>query len=150
MKEGLISRGDRKLRLPLLFGLQPQGPCRVGTGESGLVLSEEGNSACLSNCSGCLTHLVELCVETAGFSGRRTGVSVPLRMVTSPTGLPSKRCPGISFLSRADWEIWVVRHVAQPTWGSSRISSGGRPHPEVCRESREPLPEYAGESTLLL
>ena len=36
----------------LLFGLQPQGPCRVGTGESGLVLSEEGNSACLSNCSG--------------------------------------------------------------------------------------------------
>ena len=40
MEEGLISRGDRKLRLPLLFGLQPQGPCRVGTGESGLVLSE--------------------------------------------------------------------------------------------------------------
>ena len=115
MEEGLISRGDRKLRLPLLFGLQPQGPCRVGTGESGLVLSEEGNSACLSNCSGCLTHLVELCVETAGFSGRRTGVSVPLRMVTSPTGLPSKRCPGIGFLSRADWEIGVVRHVAQPT-----------------------------------
>ena len=52
MEEGLISRGDRKLRLPLLFGLQPQGPCRVGTGESGLVLSEEGNSACLSNGSG--------------------------------------------------------------------------------------------------
>ena len=34
MEEGLISRGDRKHRLPLLFGLQPQGPCRVGTGES--------------------------------------------------------------------------------------------------------------------
>ena len=31
IEEGLISRGDRKLRLPLLFGLQPQGPCRVGT-----------------------------------------------------------------------------------------------------------------------
>ena len=28
-------------------------------------------------------------------------------------------------------------------------ASGGRPHPEVGRESREPLPEYAGESTLL-
>ena len=27
---------------PLRFGLRPQGPCRVGTGESGLVLSEEG------------------------------------------------------------------------------------------------------------
>ena len=61
-----------------------------------------------------------------------------------PTGLPSKRCQGIGFLSRADWEIGVVRHVAQPT-GSSRISSGGRPHPELCRESREPLPEYAGD-----
>ena len=42
MEEGLISRGDRKLMLPLLFGLQPQGPCRVGTGESGLVLSGDG------------------------------------------------------------------------------------------------------------
>ena len=30
------------------FGLRPQGPCRVGTGESGLVLSEEGNPAGLS------------------------------------------------------------------------------------------------------
>ena len=68
---------------------------------------------------------------------------MPLRMVTSPTGLPSKRCQGIGFLSRADWEIGVVRHVAQPT-GSSRISSGGRPHPELCRESREPLQTKQG------
>ena len=114
-EEGLTSRGGRNLRLPLLFELRPQGPCRVGTGESGLVLSEEGNSACLSNCSGCLRHLVELCVETAGYPGRCTGVSVPLRVVPSPTGLPSKRCPGIGFLSRVDWEIGVVRHVGQPT-----------------------------------
>ena len=39
-------------RLPLRFGLRPQGPCRLGTGESGLVLSEEGNPAGLSSCSG--------------------------------------------------------------------------------------------------
>ena len=78
-------------------------------------MSEEGNSACLSNCSGCLRHLVELCVETAGYPGRCTGVSVPLQVVPSPTGLPSKRCPGIGFLSRADGEIGVVRHVAPPT-----------------------------------
>ena len=38
---------------PLRFGLRPQGPSRVGTGESGLVLSEEGNPAGLSSCSGC-------------------------------------------------------------------------------------------------
>ena len=98
-----------------LQGRQGSRGCIPGSpGESGLVLSEEGNSACLSNCSGCLMHLVELCVETAGFSGRLTGVSVPLRVVPSPTGLLSKRCPGIGFLSRADWEIGVVRHVAPP------------------------------------
>ena len=30
-EEGLTSRGGRKPRLPLHFGLRPQGPCRVGT-----------------------------------------------------------------------------------------------------------------------
>ena len=69
MEEGLISRGGRSLRLPLRFGLRRQGPCRVGTGESGLVLSEEGNPAGLSSCSGGLRPLVELCVEPAGVSG---------------------------------------------------------------------------------
>ena len=34
--------------------------------------------------------LVELCVEPAGLCGRCTGVAVPLRVVPSPTGLPSK------------------------------------------------------------
>ena len=116
MEEGLISRGGRKLRLPLRFGLRLQGPCRVGTGESGLVLSEEGNSACLSSRSGGLRPLVELRVEPAGFSRRFMGVSVPLRVVTSPTGLLSKSCPGIGFLSRVYREIGVVWPVAPPTW----------------------------------
>ena len=56
--------------------------------------SEEGNSACLSSCSGGLRPLVELCVEPAGLCGRCPGVAVPLRVVPSPTGLPSKRGPG--------------------------------------------------------
>ena len=68
-EEGLTSRGGRHLRLPLRFGLRLHGPCSVGTGESGLVLSEEWNSSCLSSCSGGLRPLVELCVEPAGFSG---------------------------------------------------------------------------------
>ena len=34
MEEGLISGEGRNLRLPLRFRLRPQGPCRVGTGES--------------------------------------------------------------------------------------------------------------------
>ena len=40
--QGCLRRGVR-------FGLRPQGPCGVGTGESGLVLSEEGNPAGLSS-----------------------------------------------------------------------------------------------------
>ena len=116
MEEGLISRGSRNLRLPLRFRLLPQGPCRVGTGESGLVLSKDGNSACLSSCSGGLRPLVEQRVEPADVSVRCTGVSVLLRVVPSPTGLPLMRCLGIGFLSRVGWEIGVDRHVAPPTW----------------------------------
>ena len=78
------------------------------------VLSEEWNSGCLSSCSGSLRPLVELCVDPAGFSGRCTRVSVPLRVVPSSTGLPLKRCPGIVFLSRADRGIGVFRHVLPP------------------------------------
>ena len=40
---------------------------------------------------------------------------MPLCVVPSYTGLPSKRCPGIGFLSRADREIIVFWHVAPPT-----------------------------------
>ena len=43
------------------------------------------------------------------------GVSVPLHVVTSSTGLHSKRCLGIGFLSRVDGEIGVFLNVARPT-----------------------------------
>ena len=92
-----------------------QGPSRFGTGESGLVLCGEWNSACLSSCARGDRPRVELCVEPVGFSGRCTGVSVPLRVVPSSTGLPSKGCPGIGFLSTAGRAIGVFRHVAPPT-----------------------------------
>ena len=46
MEEGLISSAVRNLRVPLHFGLRPQGPCRVGTGESDLILSG-GKELCL-------------------------------------------------------------------------------------------------------
>ena len=35
-------RFSESCRLPLHFWLRPQGPCRVGTGESGLVMSSAG------------------------------------------------------------------------------------------------------------
>ena len=75
---------------------------------------EEWNSACLSSCSRGDRLLVELYLESAVFSGGSTGVSVTLRIVTSFTGLHSKRCPGIGFLSRADQEIGVFGNVAPP------------------------------------
>ena len=43
------------------------------TGESGLVLSEEGNPAGLSSCSGGLRPPVELCVEPAGLCATLQG-----------------------------------------------------------------------------
>ena len=67
-------------------------------------------------CSGGLRPLVELCVEPAGLCGRCTGVAVPLRVVPSATGLPSKRGPGLESFSRADRGIGGVRPVAPPTW----------------------------------
>ena len=75
---------------------------------------EEWNSACLSSCSRGDRLLVELYLESAVFSGGSTGVSVTLRIVTSFTGLHSKRCPGIGFLSRVDREIGVFGNVAPP------------------------------------
>ena len=76
---------------------------------------EEWNSACLSSCSRGDRPLVELYVEPAVLSRRCMGVSVPIRVVTSSTGFPSKRCPGIGFLSRADRQIRVFLHVERPT-----------------------------------
>ena len=39
----------------------------------------------------------------------------PLRVVPSSTGLPSKRCPGIGFFSRAYQKIGFFQHVVPPT-----------------------------------
>ena len=59
-------------------------------------------------------HLLS-CLEPAVFSGRCTVVSLPLRVVPSSKGLPSKRCLGIGFFSRAYRKIGVFQHVVPPT-----------------------------------
>ena len=76
---------------------------------------EEWNSACLSICSWSDRPFVELYVENTVFSRLCTGLSAPLRVLPSSTGLPSKRCLGIGFLSIADREIQVFRNVAPYT-----------------------------------
>ena len=77
---GFLSISDSDLRVPAVLGQESQAWSCV----------EEWNSACLSSCTLGDRPRVELCVEPVGFSGRCTGVSVPLRVVPSSTGLPSK------------------------------------------------------------
>ena len=50
-------------------------------------------------------HLSSCIWNLWGFPDDATGVSMPLRVVSSSTGLHSKRCSGIGFLSRVDGEI---------------------------------------------
>ena len=66
-------------------------------------------------------HLLSCVWNLRVFPDDAQGVSVPLRVVPSSKGLPSKRCPGIGFLSRADRKIGVVRHVAPHTWLVSNV-----------------------------
>ena len=90
-------------------------PAELGQENQASFCVEEWNSTCLLSCSWGDRPLVKLCVYPTVFSGLCMGFSVPLHVVPSSTGLPSKRCPGIWFLSKADQEIGVFRHVAPPT-----------------------------------
>ena len=56
---------------------------------------EEWNSACLWSSSPGYRPLVELYLEPAPFSRQCNGGIIPLGVVTSSSGLHSKRCPGI-------------------------------------------------------
>ena len=102
---GFLSISDSDRRVHAELGQERQASSCV----------EAWNSACRWRCSRGYRPLFELYLEPAGFSGRCTGVSVPLRVATSSTGLRSKRCPGIGFLSRADREIGVFWKVSLPT-----------------------------------
>ena len=118
------------------FGQWQRASCRVEAGSSGFLsvsdsdhrdpaeliqesqassCVEECISTCLPSCSRGDRSLVELYVDPELLSIRCMRVSVPLPVVTLSTGLPSKRCPGIGFLSRADRQIGVFLHVERPT-----------------------------------
>ena len=90
-------------------------PAQLGQESQAFSCVEERNSACLSSSSRDDRTLVDLCLESACFSVLCMGMSVPLRVVHSSTGLHSKRCPGIGFLLRADQEIGVFWNAAPHT-----------------------------------
>src|SRR5574342_245798 len=93
-------------------------------------------------------HLSSFIYILLVYSGRRTGESLPLR---------------VDFLHRVEFaEVSGHRVLIKKGPGNrgasqrgstheatSGMSSRDRPHPEVRPEGREPLPDKAGESTLL-
>ena len=104
--------GRQEPQAPSPFQTPTAGSLQSWDEEPGPVLSEEGNSACLSSCSGGLQPLVELCVAPAGVSGRCTGVTVSLRVVPSPTGLPSSlwglKCNGCKDISTKPYKLLLL------------------------------------------
>ena len=82
---------------------------------SPLLVLTNGNALASGVVHGVTCHLSSFIWNLQVFTNDPNGVSVPLRVVTSSTGLHSKRCPGIGFLSRVDGEMRVFRNVAGPS-----------------------------------
>ena len=76
---------------------------------------EKWKSACLSVVHGVTGHLLKCIWNLCLFTDHATGVSVSLRVVTSSSGLHSKRCPGIgTFLE------WTGKLVSFGMWHDPR------------------------------
>ena len=147
-RRGPHLKGRQDLRLPLRFVLRQQCPCSVG--------QESQASSCLRKGTPLASRVAQ-------------GVSVPSwSCVWKPRVFPDVarecQCPFVLFLHsqgglrtgvRASGSLQLRTrksgsfNMGHQPWGLSRISSRGRPHPEGRREGREPLPDHAGESTLL-
>ena len=82
---GLILSLGRNLRVPLHFGVSAE--LEQGSQASSCV--EARNLACLLSCSWSDRSLVELYLEHVAFSRGCNRVSLPLRVVTSSSGLHS-------------------------------------------------------------
>ena len=92
-------------------------PAELGQESKASFLVEAWNSSYLSNCSWGHRPLVDLYLEPARFYGRCKRVSVTFHVVSSSTGLHSKRGPCIGFFSRADREIRVFFRMWHHTRG---------------------------------
>ena len=147
-EEGLTSRGGRHLRLPLRFGLRPQGPCRVGTGESGLVCLKKGTPLASRVAQGVSGPSSSCVWNPRVFLDNARECQCPFVLCLHP-----QRCLRRVVRATGPSQEWTGKSRSIGMWhqprGSSRISSCGRPHPEMRREGRESLPDHAGESTLL-
>ena len=89
----------------------------------------------------------------AGVCARVTAGPKRLHVIRALLPTDSRRRLGFPGPTKEKPEIPVVaresrRNSRKTTW-FPRISSRGRPHPEVRREGRERLPDHAGDSPLL-
>src|SRR5574340_1744088 len=92
------------------FRLRSQGPCRLRTGESGLVLGGGMELRLPLEMSPGREAACRSVFGTWGSFPDDARKNCPF-VLTSFTGWSSERCPGIGFLSRGDREIGVLRNV---------------------------------------
>ena len=104
---------------------------------------EQWDSACLWSSSLGDRPLVELYLEPAAFSGQCNGGVIPLGVVTSSSGLHSKRCPGIgTYLERTGKSLsflkWHDPRGFHSNFNRRRASSWGATVRcgSLCRHSR--------------
>ena len=93
-------------------------------------------------------HLLSCIWNLRVFPDDATGVSVPLRVVASSSGLHLKRCSssGIILSGRGNG---CLSESGMTHEASFQVSRRDRPPPEVRQEGRDPFPDKAGESTLM-
>src|SRR5574341_549267 len=96
------------------FRLRSQSLCRLGTGESGLVLACGMELRLPLEMSPGREAACRAVFGTWRFFPNDARKNCPF-VLTSFTGWSSERCPVIGFLSRGDREIGVLRNVEPPT-----------------------------------
>ena len=135
---GFLSFSDSNHRVPAELGQETQASSCLRKGTPLASRIAQGVSRTSSSCVW----------KTRGFPDDARGCQFPFEWYLHPQG-----CLRRGVRASGSYPERTGKSGSFGMWhhprGSSQISSGRRPHPDVCRESREPLPGHAGESTLL-
>ena len=144
MEEGLFSSWGRNLRVPLHFWLWLQGLCRVETGVRPRLVLRNGTPLASLVVLRVTGHLSRCVWNLWLFPDDATGVSVPLRVVTSSSWLHWKKCLGIgTYLGSTGISVsfgMCINHEA-----SSWVSIWEQPPSDVRLEGRDPFGDKAGK-----
>ena len=122
-EEGLISRGGRNLRLPLHFGLQPQGPCRVGTEGQASSFLRKGTPLASRVAQGVSGPSSSCVWNPRVFADDARGWQCPF-VCAFTHRVAFEEGSGLRVLLKGGPGIGGVRHVAPPTWLVSNFLVG--------------------------